>query len=119
MKRDAIEENHLLIKFFFSVGHRDSLSTNISEPYIYFCFYDEYNVKLIRHPFKPRCEKICLRKFANNKISVFVNRLLESITFRLAMSEFSNKQVFVVEQAGLNLILSKTMKTDFLASRPI
>ena len=52
--------------------------------YIYICFFDEYNVVLIRHPFKPRCGKICLRRYANNKISVFVNRLLESIIPRLA-----------------------------------
>ena len=49
----------------------------------------------------PRCEKTCLRKFANNNgadqpahtrslISAFVIRLLQSITSRLAKSEISN-----------------------------
>ena len=48
----------------------------------------------------PRCEKTCLRRFANNKgtdqpshpcrlISTFVIRLLECIISRLAMSEIS------------------------------
>ena len=63
--------------------------------------------------------------FANNTdqpahpcslISAFVIRLLESIS-RLAMSEISSFSV--AGQAGLNLTLSETLKTGFLASWPM
>ena len=68
--------------------------------------------------------------FANNKgadqpahprslISAFVFRFLESIISKLATCEFSTFWlVFVAEQAGLNLALSETPKTGFLATRP-
>ena len=67
--------------------------------------------------------------FANNKgadqpahlrslISTFVIHLLESIISKLAMSEISIfLLVSAAEQAGLNLILSETPKTVFLALR--
>ena len=53
-------------------------------------------------------------------ISAFVIRLLENIISRLATSEILIfKLVSVAEQAGLNLTLYETLKTGFLASRPI
>ena len=73
----------------------------------------------------------CLRWFANNQgadqpahphslISAFVIRLLKSIVSRLSTSEISHfLLVSVAEQVGLNLTLSKTPKTGFLATRPI
>ena len=79
----------------------------------------------------PRREKTCLRGFGNNKdadqpahlhslISAFVIHLLESIISRLATSEISIFElVLVAVKAGLNLTLSGTQKTGFLASRPI
>ena len=69
--------------------------------------------------------------FANNKgadqptrlcslISTFVIRLLKSIISRPATNEISIFQlVFVAEQACLNLTSLKTLKTGFLALRPI
>ena len=82
-------------------------------------------------PFGPRREKTCLRWFANNKgadqpahprslISTFVFRVLESILFKRATSEISTFYlVSVTEENGLNLTLSETPKTGFLATRPI
>ena len=79
----------------------------------------------------PRREKTCLRGFANNtgadqsahprsQISAFVIRFLESIVRKLASGEISLFQlVSVAEEAGLNLALSETPKTGFLATRPI
>ena len=53
-------------------------------------------------------------------ISAFVTRLLESFISRLAMTEISNFKLFSVdEQTGfLNLTLSKTQKTGFVATKP-
>ena len=74
--------------------------------------------------------KTCLRAFANKKgadqpahlcslISAFVFRLLESIISRHTKSVISMfKLVSVAEQAGLNIILSETPKTDFLMLQP-
>ena len=79
---------------------------------------------------EPQCEKTCLQGFANNKgadqpghprslISAFVIHVLESITSRLAMSKTSICYVVsVAEQAGLNLTLSETPKTDHVALMP-
>ena len=79
----------------------------------------------------PPRKKTCLWGFANNKgadkpahplslISTFVIRLLESSISRLATSKLSIfLLVSVAEQAGLNLTLSETPKTSFLASQPI
>ena len=70
-------------------------------------------------------------KFAKNKdadqpahsrslISACVIRVLESTISKLATSEISFfRLVSVAEQAGLNLTLSETPKTDFVATRPI
>ena len=78
----------------------------------------------------PRPEKICRLCFANNKdadqpahphslISAFAFRSLKSITSKLATSEIStSKLVSVAELAGLNLTLSETPKTGFLAMVP-
>ena len=53
-------------------------------------------------------------------INTFVIRLLESIVSRIATSESSVFYlVAVADYAGLNLTLSKTPKTGFLATRPI
>ena len=64
-----------------------------------------------------KCEKTCLRGFANSKgadqpahlrslINAFVIRLLESIISRLAIYNISIfKLVFVAEETSLNLIL--------------
>ena len=65
--------------------------------------------------------------FANNKgadqtvhlrslISTFVIHLLVGIISRLATSLY--KLISIAEQAGLNLSLSETPKTDFVTSRP-
>ena len=52
-------------------------------------------------------------------ISAFVNRLLESITSRLATTEISILQlVSEAEQACFNLTLSEALKIGFLALRP-
>ena len=79
----------------------------------------------------PRREKTCLRWFTNNKgadqpvhphilISAFVICFLESIIRKLATGEISLFYlVSVVEETGLNLALSETRKTGFLATRPI
>ena len=78
-----------------------------------------------------RREKTCLRGFANNTgadqpahprslISACVIRYLERIISRLATSEsLIFKLVVVAEQAGLNLTLSETPKTGFVAARPM
>ena len=78
----------------------------------------------------PRRKKSCHREFPNNKgavqpahprslISAFVIRCLESIISRLATSVISiYLLVSVAWQAGLNLTLSETPKTDFVSSRP-
>ena len=59
-------------------------------------------------------------KAQTSLISAFVIRLLESIISRLATSEISIfYRGFVAKQAGLNLTLSETLKTGFLATRPI
>ena len=53
-------------------------------------------------------------------ISAFVIRLLEIIISKLDTSEISIfLLVSVAEQAGLNLTLSETPKTGFVALRPI
>ena len=69
--------------------------------------------------------------FANNKsadqpahlrrlISVFVIRFLESILSKFATSKISILLlVSVAEETGLNLTLSETLKTGFVALRPI
>ena len=69
--------------------------------------------------------------FANNKgadqpehvcslISTFFIRLIKSITSKLVTSTFSNFYlVSVAEETGLNLTLSETPKTGFVALRPI
>ena len=73
-------------------------------------------------------KKSCLLGFANSKgadqpvhqrslISTFVICLLKSIISKIVTSEISISSV--AEQAGLNLTLSETPKTGFLASRPI
>ena len=74
--------------------------------------------------------KTCLGWFANNTgaeqpthqcslISAFVISVLESTISKLATSEISfSLLVSVAEQAGLNLTLSETPKTGFVASRP-
>ena len=52
-------------------------------------------------------------------ISAFVIRLLENFISGLAMTEISIfKLVSVDEQTGLNLTLSKTQKTGFVATKP-
>ena len=78
----------------------------------------------------PRCEKTCLRGFANNKgadqpahlrrlISAFVIRFLESIVCKLETGEISIfKLVCVAEKTGLSLAFSETPKTGFLSTRP-
>ena len=79
--------------------------------------------------FGPQREKTCLRWFANNKgadkpahprslISAFAIPVLESIIYRLASSSIF-WLVNTAEQAGLNLTLSETPKTGFLATRLI
>ena len=82
-------------------------------------------------PYGPRREKACLLEFANNKgadqpahpcslISALVICFLESTMSKLATSEISIFQLVpVAEQAGLNLTLSETPKTGFLAAWPI
>ena len=88
-------------------------------------------VSLSELPYWSRCEKTCLWWFANNKgadqpahphslISAFVICLFESIISRLAMNDISFFYlVSVAEQAGLILTLWETLKTGFLATRPI
>ena len=78
----------------------------------------------------PRREKTCLRWFENNTvadqpahprslISAFVIRVLETIMSRLVSSAISIFWlVSIAEEAGLNLTLSETAKTGFLATRP-
>ena len=76
-------------------------------------------------------EKTCLLVFVNNTgsdqpahsrslIRAFVIRLLESIISQLASSEISMFYlVSVAEEAGLTLALLETLKTGFLATKPI
>ena len=76
-------------------------------------------------------KKTCLRRFANNKgadqpahprslISAFVIPLLESIISRLATSEISVFWVVsAAEETGLNLTVSESLETGFVATRPI
>ena len=70
-----------------------------------------------------RREKTCLPWFANSKgadqpghprslISAFVFSVFESIISKHATNE-------IFEETGLNLALSETRKTGFLATRPI
>ena len=78
----------------------------------------------------PRREETCLQRFANNKdadqpahprslVIAFVIRLLESSIPRLATREISIFYlVSVAGEADLNLTLSVTPKTGFLAARP-
>ena len=62
---------------------------------------------------RPACASTCL-------ISAFVNRLLESIIYRIVRSRISFFWlVSVAEQVGLNFTLSGMPKKDFLASQPI
>ena len=77
-------------------------------------------------------EKTCLSGFANNTgadqpahscrlISAFVIHLSRSIisTRRLGMSKISIFWlVSVAEETGLKLVMSETLKTDFVATRP-
>ena len=84
----------------------------------------EYHVNILEH----RRKKTCLLKFANNKdadqpvhtrslISAIVIRLLERIIFSLATSEISNFYLIsIAEETGVSLVLSKTLKTGFVAS---
>ena len=79
----------------------------------------------------PRCEKTCLRGFANNTgadqpahprslISAFVIRFLERTIFNLATGKISIFYlVSVAEETGLKLTLTETPKTGFLATWPI
>ena len=85
----------------------------------------------IQSLYGPRGEKTCLQGFANNTgadqpahprslISAFVIHFLESFISRLATSEISIFElVSVAEQVGLNLTLSKTPETGFVAARLI
>ena len=78
----------------------------------------------------PRRET-CLRGFANNTgadqpahprslISAFVIRLMESIICKLATGEISIFQlVSVAEETGLSLVLSGSLKTGIVTTRPI
>ena len=76
--------------------------------------------------FGPLGDKTCLKDFGNNKGADqpghprLYYSLIESIISRLATSKISIfKLVSVAEQACLNLTLSDTPKTDFVAMRPI
>ena len=76
-------------------------------------------------------KKTCLRGVAKytvtdqpahprSLISAFVIRFVESFVCKLAKGEISIfKLVPVAEETGLKLTLSETLKTDFLATRPI
>ena len=78
----------------------------------------------------PRHEKTCLRGVANNTgadqpalkrslINAFVIRFLESFICKLATGEISIFYIVsVAEESGLNLALTETPKTGFLATRP-
>ena len=75
--------------------------------------------------------KPVFRGFVNNKgadqpahphrlISAFVIHVLESIISKLATSEiFIFELISVAEETGLNLALMETLKTGFVATRPI
>ena len=88
-------------------------------------------MRIILTLYGPRCEKTCLWWFVNNKgadqpghlrslISAFVIRFMESIIGKLATGEISVfKLVHVAEETVLKLALSETLKTDFVAMRPI
>ena len=76
--------------------------------------------------FEPHREKTCLWGFANNTgpdqpaNSCSPISFLESIICKLATSDISIFQlVSVAQQTGLKLALSETLKTSFVASRPI
>ena len=84
------------------------------------------------HPsYGPRREKTCLQGFANNTganqpahprslICAFVISVLESTIPNLATSKISLFYlVSVAEETGLNLTLSETPKTGFVATRPM
>ena len=95
------------------------------------CFHNVRALDFDKISYGPRREKTCLRGVANNKgpdqparlrslISAFVIRLLESIISRFATSKLSSfKVVSVAEETDLNLDVSKTPKTGFVAPRPI
>ena len=62
---------------------------------------EEIGTELVMKTFGPRCEKTCLRGFTNNKgadkpghahflTSIFIIRLMESITYKLTVSKFSS-----------------------------
>ena len=86
-------------------------------------------IVMLRWSYGPPCEKTCLwgnntgadqPAHPNSLISVFVIRFLESIISRLATSQISIFWlVSLAELAGLNLTLSETPKTGFVAWRPI
>ena len=79
----------------------------------------------------PRREKICLQRFANNEgadqparprslISPFVICFLERTISKLCTSKISIfTLVSVAEETGLNIALSETPKTGFVATKPI
>ena len=79
-------------------------------------------------PYGPRCEKTCLRGFANDKdadqpvhprslISVFVICFSESNIPKLATNKISMFcLVSVAEQAGMSLTWLQTPKTGFVAT---
>ena len=81
--------------------------------------------------FRPLPETASLRWFANNKgadqpahqrslISAFIIRFLESITSRLAAGVISIFYlVSVAKETGLKLPLLETLKTGFLATKPM
>ena len=78
----------------------------------------------------PRREKTCLRGFASSNdadqpahpcglIGAFVIRFLESIIYKHALGEITTfLLVSVAKETVLNLALSKTPKTGFLATWP-
>ena len=88
-------------------------------------------VTILSTIYGPRREKTCLRGVANNTgadrpahlrslVSTFVIRFLESFICKLATGEISIFLIVsVTEETGLNLALTETPKTGFLAIRPI
>ena len=78
-----------------------------------------------------RPEKTCRWGFTNNTgadqpappgrlISAFVTCFMESITSKLATGEISIFYLIsVAKETGLNIVLSETPKTGFVALRPI
>ena len=81
--------------------------------------------------FGPRREKTCLRGFANNTcadqplhprslISAFVIRFMGNFICKHATGEIPIFWIVsVAEETDLNLALTETPKTGFLATRPI